>query len=140
MQERESQFPERLEGASGETFERVAGRHALASDDAHPVLRDGEPPIGAFPVYRKVDDDALVVATGRIFARVAEGQKVNALADDLRSMGYAIEKLVAWAPEAAWLHAPAGVAASLGGLARLRALAGILHAEPELMRRRAPKS
>lgn len=117
------------------TYERAVAQHAQSGDDAP---REGEPPTGAYPVYRKADDGALVIASGRCFVRMAEGRRVAELAEPLRAAGYEIEKVPSWAPHTAWLTA-SSPAAGLRGLTRLTDLAGLEHVEPELLRLRAHK-
>lgn len=125
----------------GVSYERVAGLHATATrEGSEPALRDGDPPSGAWPVYRSKSDGQLAVATGRIFARFADGERAADRADAFRRAGYEIEKMLPWAENAIWLHAPeAGVAAALAGVPRLAALPGAVSVEPELLRQRAKK-
>jgi len=134
MPDGESSFPRQFISA-GVTYERAIGQHALRFDD-HP--REGEPSAGALPVYRKTDDGALVIASGRSFVRLAEGRRIEELAEPLRAAGYAIDTAPPWAPHAAWLKA-SSPAAGLTGLARLAGIAGVEHVEPELLRPRAHK-
>lgn len=134
MPSRESRFPRQFISA-GVTYERAVGQHACSGDD---TPREGEPPPDAFPIYRKADDGAVVIASGRSFVRLAEGRRIEELAEPLRAAGFAIDLAPPWAPHAAWLKA-ASPAAGLAGLARVAGIAGVEHVEPELLRPRAHK-
>jgi len=144
MDDGDDVFPPELRAGMaqpGVRYERVAGQHAKATPEgSEPAIRDGDPPDGAWPVNRGKSDGQLVVATGRIFVRFAEGERAADRAEAFRRAGYEIEKTLPWAANAIWLHAPAaGVAAALAGLARLAALPGAVSVEPELLRERAKK-
>jgi len=132
MTDLESTFPRQFTSA-GVTYERTSGQHARAGDDSP---HEGEPPPGAFPVYRNTNDGAVVIASGRSFVRVAEGRHIQELSEPLRAAGYAIEAAPPWAPHAAWLKASTP-AAGLQGLTRLARIPGVVHVEPELLRPRA---
>ena len=144
MGDRDDVFPPELPASAAQpavSYERVAGVHATPTREASaPALRDGDPPPGAWPVYRSKSDGQLVAATGRIFVRFAEGERAADRAEEFRRAGYEIEKTLSWADNAIWLHAPtAGVAAALAGVPRLAALPGAVSVEPELLRERAMK-
>jgi hypothetical protein len=142
--EGEAEFPRQLAGSTeqpDQIFERVPGWHANSTRaDGELQLTEGEPPAGTWPVYRRPDDGELVAATGRIFVRLAEGQRAADHGDAFRSAGYEIDRALPWAPNAAWLRATDwGVAAALSRLSQLAAVPGVSNVEPELLRRRSRK-
>jgi hypothetical protein len=134
MPDRESSFPRQFNSA-GVAYERVIDVHARNGDD---TPREGEPPPGAYAVYRNTGDGALVIASGRCFVRLSEGRRIEEIAEALHAAGYVIETAPAWAPHAAWLKA-SSPGAGLDGLARLAGITGVEHTEPELLRPRAHK-
>jgi hypothetical protein len=79
-------------------------------------------------------DGGMVVPTGRVFVRFAEGTAPAQRAGDLRNAGYEIVGVPAYAPQAAWVQAINGShAAALRGIESLRALVGVENAEPEML-------
>ena len=59
---------------------------------------------------------------------------------DIEAAGYRIVEVLAYAPQAAWVHAASGDAGeSLSHVAKLEAIAGIEEVEPQMLRPRALK-
>ena len=86
------------------------------------------------PVYRRVPGGGLVVPTGRVLVRFAEGEPVERHRDELAGAGYDIEEVLSYAPHAAWLRARSGdIADTLAGLDRLAAQPGIENVEPQMV-------
>lgn len=90
------------------------------------------------PVYASGDGGSLAVPTGRVFVTFAKGHRADEKRRDFEALGFTIEQVPAYAPHAAWL-APreGGVAEALVGLAKLHAIAGVEHVEPQMLMERA---
>lgn len=157
------QYPPHLTDGSGRrAFERQSGLYAVRQpaagpvdaeavavipEDAHvcfAVYRDGRPrrstdgPV--IPVYAAGDRGPLAVPTGRIFVRLTEGVRADERRQQFRSAGFDIDQLPAYAPNAAWLRpTQGGIEQALPALDTLRALADVVHVEPQLVMQRAPK-
>jgi hypothetical protein len=137
-------------------YERVPDRYALRLGrgpmpkgvlerfDPGFVIVAGEPPgnePGALPVYRQPGASEVAVATGRVFVRLMEGLAAADRSGAFRRLGYDIERVLPYAGHAAWLRARRGGAvAALAGMRDLVSVEGVCHVEPELLRRRAPRS
>ena len=113
--------------------------HALQLTEAiavQPVAEAGGAPEGAAtigPVYRR-PGGSLVVPTGRVLVRFAEGQPAEGHREELAAAGYAIDEVLSYAPHAAWLRACSGdVGDTLTHLGRLAANSGIENVEPEMV-------
>jgi hypothetical protein len=99
--------------------ETLAGR-------AHP-LRIG-------PVYASDPGGNLAVPTGRILVRFAAGTLAEDRRTHLRGLGFDIEEVLGYAPEAAWVRpAGGGIVAALRGLPALESLPGVEHVEPQML-------
>ena len=86
------------------------------------------------PVYRRMPGGSLVVPTGRVLVRFAEGEPVERHRDELAGAGYEIDEVLSYAPHAAWLRARSGdIADTLAGLDRLAAQPGIENVEPQMV-------
>jgi len=114
--------------------------HALQLTEAiavQPVAEAGEAPAGRAtigPVYRRMPGGSLVVPTGRVLVRFAEGQAAERHREELADAGYDIEEVLSYAPHAAWLRACSGdVGDTLTHLDRLAANSGIENVEPEMV-------
>lgn len=91
-------------------------------------------------VYRAVAEGRLVVPTGRVLVRFAEGADASERAGDLTRAGYRIVRVLAYAPHSAWLEAADGsVKSALNRIGRLQRLAGVVNVEPQLLAPRAEK-
>lgn len=86
------------------------------------------------PVYRRMPGGALVVPTGRVLVRFAEGEPAERHRQELAEAGYDIEEVLSYAPHAAWLRARGGdIGDSLSHLDRLTAQTGIENVEPQML-------
>jgi hypothetical protein len=93
------------------------------------------------PVYRGDSGEDLAVVTGRIFLRLDEGREAAGATERVASMGLRVAEILPYAPNAAWLEPASGkVADGLARLDELRALPGVAHVEPQILRPRAWKS
>jgi hypothetical protein len=94
----------------------------------------------SLPVYAQAPGGVLAVASGRVFVRLAEGASVRSLQSSFGAVGCQIEDVPRWAPHTAWLVASSGeVTAALAAMPSLRAIPGVVHVEPQLLRPRALK-
>lgn len=86
------------------------------------------------PVYRRVPGGGVVVPTGRVLVRFSEGDLAASHEDALRSAGYEVDQVLAYATHTAWVRAAAGgVSASLQGLGRLTEVPGVVAVEPQMI-------
>jgi hypothetical protein len=117
----------------------------LPGDDIS-ILRGtppADPPPGfeLLPVYAAAKDSLPAVVTKRIFLRLEEDIPIGAVRSDIEALGFVIDNVPAHAPHCAWLEPRSGrVDDALANLARLRAIPGAAHAEPQLLRPRSRKS
>jgi hypothetical protein len=117
---------------------------AVLEDSAVAVFRgtpDGGTRAGGRigPVYRSARG-RLLVPTGRVLVRFRTGVAAESRRRDIEAAGYAIEEVLPYAAEAAWVHRPGDdVAEALAGLEALRRLAGVDHVEPQLLSRAAQR-
>jgi hypothetical protein len=152
-------IPRQVGGA--QRVERAPDHHALcgASDPPAPeqvvatidgdagarftIIRGPLPERGdaaRIAVYVDRASRTLIVPTGRVFVRFAEGIEARANEPALARASYRIAALIDYAPNAAWVEAEDGdVAAALRGLDRLAAIAGVVNVEPQLLSVRAFK-
>ncbi len=113
-----------IEGDAGATFTVLEGALPRVGDGAH----------GAVAVYTDSGSNAILVPTGRVFVRFAEGVEARANGPALARAGYHIAALLDYAENAAWVEAADGdVAAALRGLDRLAVVAGVVSVEPQLL-------
>lgn len=103
------------------------------------TLRPDVPPahspaeeFAGLPVYESAEG-ALVYPTGKVWVRFARGTEARERADDLAAAGFTIESTPGYAPHGAFVTAE-DAAAALNGLERLRAVEGVEHVEPQLLR------
>lgn len=76
----------------------------------------------------------LAVPTGRVFVRFAAGVDASQREHDLTQAGYAIDQVISFAPNAAWLRDATGdAAAALSKLEALERLTGVENVEPQLL-------
>lgn len=157
------QYPPHLTDGSGRrVFERQPGLYAVrqpagASVDAEAVAvipddaqvcfavyREGGAPRAAdglvTPVYAAGDGGPLAIPTGRIFVRLTDGVRADERGRQFRSAGFEIDQTPAYAPNAAWLRpTQGGIERALPALDALRALADVVHVEPQMLMQRASK-
>jgi hypothetical protein len=119
--------------APGAVMVLDGGRIAVMPGDGAPAAAGGAD-VG--PVYES-PDGALVVPTGLVFVRFADGSSAEARRADLERAGFEIVQVPGYAPHAAWVRARSGgIAASLGRLDVLTALPGVQHVEPQMLSER----
>lgn len=78
--------------------------------------------------------------TGRVLVRFGEAERAETHRDAIERAGYRLAESLAHAPQAAWVESPDGAARALRDLARLEAVPGVVHVEPEMVGRRAHRS
>ena len=94
----------------------------------------GSPPadLDCRPVYAFSEEEPPAVPTGRVFVQCAPGASVAEVVDPL---GYEVESVPAYAPQAAWLVArDHSVASALSNLPALMAAPGLDAVEPQMLR------
>jgi hypothetical protein len=92
------------------------------------------------PVYRRTEGGGLVVPTGAVLVRFAEGDPADGHLDELREVGYELLEVLSYAPHAGRVRAlEGGIVEALRGLGRLEALPGIEHVEPQVLSERRPR-
>ncbi len=102
----------------------AAGAVGPEVDDATPVM----------PVYRRGHGGGVVVPTGRVLVRFAEGDSADAHREELAAAGYELEQVLAYAPQAGWARATSGsIVDTLGHLDRLEALPGVENVEVQMV-------
>ncbi|MGI5122403.1 hypothetical protein ACQEU5_23095 [Marinactinospora thermotolerans] len=90
------------------------------------------------PVYRRTPGGEVVVPTGRLHVRFAEGERAEEQRAELAGIGVVIDRVPAYAPHTAWVRGARGdIAESLRLVERLAALDGVRNVEPEMLGERA---
>lgn len=104
---------------------QMAVRAVDAGDvDAAPVM----------PVYRRGEGGGVVVPTGRVLVRFADGDSADAHRDELAAAGYHLEEVLGYAPQAGWVRATSGsIADTLGHLDRLQDVPGVGNVEVQMV-------
>lgn len=86
------------------------------------------------PVYRRVPGGDMVVPTGRVLVRFADGDAAADHKADLQSVGYIVERVLPYATNTALVRAATGdIAAALRGLDQLSEVAGVVVVEPQMI-------
>lgn len=86
------------------------------------------------PVYRRMPGGGVVVPTGRVFVRFAEGERAEDHGAELAEAGYDIEEVPSYAPHAAWVRArDRDIGGALAHLDRLQAHPAIKNVEPQML-------
>lgn len=86
------------------------------------------------PVYRREAGGGLVIPTGAVLVRFADGDRAEQHRDAVAAAGFEIERVTAYAPQAAWVRArSAEIVDALRGLMRLAQLPGVDNVEPQLL-------
>lgn len=107
---------------------------AVAVFPADAVARAGVDHSRLGPVYRHGVPGRLLVPTGRVFVRFVDGEIIEQHRRELAEAGFAIERSVAYAPQAGWVVPTAGgIGDALSGLDRLGGLDGVENVEPEML-------
>lgn len=90
------------------------------------------------PVYRRADSGDLVVPTGRVFVRLAEGESIAERRADLQAAGFQLEDVPDYAPHAGWVRPTSGsVGEAIVKLNELREISGAEAVEPQMLSPRA---
>ena len=86
------------------------------------------------PVYRRGEGGGVVVPTGRVLVRFADGDSADAHRDELAAAGYDLEEVLGYAPQAGWVRATSGsIADTLGHLGRLQGVPGVENVEVQMV-------
>ncbi|HEX2273600.1 MAG TPA: hypothetical protein VHG90_06990 [Acidimicrobiales bacterium] len=86
------------------------------------------------PVYRRGEGGGVVVPTGRVLVRFADGDSADAHRDELAAAGYDLEEVLGYAPQAGWVRATSGsIADTLGHLDRLQGVPGVENVEVQMV-------
>src|SRR5262249_41921395 len=111
--------------------------------DPEPRTPGRTPPPHIGPVYALAPGGTLAVPTGRILVRFSPGTLAEEHRTALRGVGFEIEEVLAYAPEAAWLRpATGGIGVALRRIPALEAMQGVDHVEPQMLMqtsRRTPR-
>lgn len=96
--------------------------------------RDAQTATDDLPVYSAGENGPLAIATGRLFVRLNDGQNPEDFRDQFASAGLEIERVLAYAPSAAWLKPSSGGAVeALGLVPTLESLPEVALVEPQLL-------
>jgi hypothetical protein len=118
-------------------------RALLTVDDGNVTVFERAPPDVPSPRLVAVYADAsgaIAVPTGRVFVRFLEAVRADGERARLRDAGFDVVEIPAYAPHCAWVEAADhDPATALVRISALRALAGVAHVEPQLVRPRAMK-
>jgi hypothetical protein len=91
-------------------------------------------------VYSEPSSGGVVVPTGLVFVRFRDSIKAESKRQALERAGYRLVKLLAYAPNAAWVEAVSGdIAEALRNIGRLEELDAVENVEPQLLSKRASK-
>ncbi len=146
-------YPARLKHGManpGQVYQRVDDQHArLPASRGKPRLDDmtslqlaDGPAQGpqARVIYRDPASGQVVVPSGRVLVRFADGVNAQDRAPALHAAGYRITQVLSYAPQAAWVESLSqDSGAALGGLQALEALADVKNVEPQWLSPRATK-
>lgn len=84
------------------------------------------------PVYAFSQDEPPAIPTGRVFVRAEPDVNLAAV---VAPLGYAVESVPPYAPDAAWLVASDGsIASALSNLTALMGASGLASIEPQMLR------
>lgn len=105
-----------------------------ASIRAAPNRTETSAAVDVGPVYRRAPGGDLVVPTGRVLVRFADGDDPAQHQDDLHAVGYVVERVLPYATNTAWVRAATGgVVAALRALEQLSKLPGVVAVEPQMI-------
>ena len=86
------------------------------------------------PVYRQHAGTVPAVATGKVFVRCAEGMAADSIVERIGMAQLVVVNAPHWAPNTAWIAAAdQSPCTTLSVLQQLRALAGVVSADPQLL-------
>ncbi len=95
----------------------------------------------AAPVYRRAPEGDMVVPTGRILVRFADGDEAADHEEDLQAVGCVVDQVLPYATNTAWVRAATGnVTDGLQALDRLAKVRGVVALEPEMIGSRSARS
>jgi hypothetical protein len=95
--------------------------------------RDAQQASTVGPVYELHPGGSVGVPTGLVFIRFADSERVESRRGDLTLAGYDVERLLSYAPNAAWLrHRSGRIEDGLRGMDALRRIDGVENVEAEL--------
>lgn len=107
-------------------------------DEPQNALQLASTPGTLSPIYTLQSNNLLVVPTGLVFIRFAEGVKVESRQDAIAQAGYEVAESLSYAPQAAWLKARSGkMVDALTGISQLEALPDVENVEPQMLMERA---
>lgn len=156
-------FPERLRAGterSDSSYKCVPGYYAVhnatAGADATDALLSlkeegiavyrGEPDesrgdtSSLTPVYELQPSGPLVVPTGQLYIRFAEGVDASSRREQIERAGYKIVKTSQYTPHTAWLQSTSGnIAHALSNIHALESLADVENVEPQMLTTREPR-
>jgi hypothetical protein len=143
-------------GAVGAVGARTSPAYRLADDLLAVHRKDGSAPdadvlpVGSVapdddavlgPVYRRVPGPEVVVPTGRVLVRFADGEDARSHSGELATAGYRVEDVPRYAAHAVWVRAANDeIVDALRHLDRLAQLPGVQGVEPEMIGARAWRS
>jgi hypothetical protein len=142
FQRRDGMYAVRAGGADD-----CAGCRARIADGARSsvAVYEGHPPAARrsddlIPVYSAGPQGPLAVPTGRVFVRFADGTRAEERRGDLEALGFTVERVLSYAPNAVWVTPTrGGPARALEQFEAIASLPGVVHAEPQLLLERARK-
>jgi hypothetical protein len=92
------------------------------------------------PVYALDRRGTPAVPTGLVLVRFRDGIAATGCGEAMSRAGYQIHDVLPYAPSAAWVKAASGgIPASLRGIPALESLPDVVHVEPQMVRRSAPR-
>jgi hypothetical protein len=95
---------------------------------------------GGGPVYRRVPGGDMVVPTGRVLVRFADGDAAKDHEKDLQAVGCVVDEVLSYAPNTAWVRAATGdVTDGLQALDSLGKVRGVVALEPEMIGSRSTR-
>jgi hypothetical protein len=113
---------------------------AIAVFSGTPTERNAPTNGSVTPVYALEPGGSIAIPTGLVFVRFAETIPATSQQDAIQAAGYEIVEIPEYAPYAAWVRSSSGdIAASLEGVSRLRAIAGVENVEPQMLTQRRLK-
>jgi hypothetical protein len=115
----------------------------ISEFDGYRIHRSAEVPKApeeALPVYQTAPGGSLMIATGAVFVRFAEGNDVQSRTRDIAAAGYRIAEISPYAPNAAWVQAESGSPRdALSMLEKLANLSGMENVAPQFVTERRPR-
>lgn len=87
---------------SGEPVSQFDGYRVYRSEDV------GTAPAESLPVYQTAPGGSMMIPTGAVLIRFAEGNDVNSRTQDIAAAGYRVTEVLPYAPNAAWVQTESG--------------------------------